>query len=139
MMINLPLKIAVITALMIGAHEILPEVEGAVLPVFGPFTITEIEPSSDNGWSIISGKMDKNRNCSFQSMQFTVKGDGIEAVAGYRFLETTKVRPAEISSPFGPWEVQFEASDQRPVTLTAWHDCHWGYLTETSVDVQWAE
>ncbi len=124
MIINLPLKVAVITGLIIGAHEVLPEVEGAFWPVFGPFTITEIEPSSNSGWSIISGKMDKNRDCSFQSMRFSLQENGIQAVAGYRFLETTNVRPVESESRFGPWEVQFEAGDQRPVTLTAWHRCH---------------
>jgi len=138
MMINLPLKIAVITALGIGAQEVLPRVEGQLMPVVANFTITEIEPSGDAGWSIISGSMNKLRGCDFEKMRFTLRsGDG-EVTVAYKFLEASKVRPASNDSAFGPWEVQITA-DQMPqaqLRLEVQHDCHAGYLTETVADVQ---
>tara|TARA_R110000772_G_scaffold79860_3_gene170743 strand:- start:974 stop:1411 length:438 start_codon:yes stop_codon:yes gene_type:complete len=138
MMVNLPLKLAVIAALGVGANEVFPQAEGRIMPVVADFTITEIEPSDDAGWSIINGSMNKLRGCDFEKMRFTLhSGDG-EVTVAYRFLEASKVRPANNATAFGPWEVQItqDQMDLAELRLETWHDCHAGYLTETVTDVQ---
>ena len=138
MMINLPLKIAVIAALGIGANEVLPEVEGRIMPVVANFTITEIEPSGAVGWSIINGSMSKLRGCDFEKMRFTLHNSDGEVTVAYKFLEASKIRPESDSSAFGPWEVQVtqDQMERAELRLETWHDCHGAYLTETVADVQ---
>ena len=113
-------------------------------PVVDPFVITEIGCSSDNPCVVISGWMEKRRDCKFLELYgyVTRPGEKMGRVVEVKFLDRAepddrKTRPVG-SQYWGAWQINAEEGDH--ISLHAIHQCHplWetkGVLAEFDVSV----
>lgn len=114
--------------------NVVPYIEGRLLPVVTSAHVTTVSPTKEYGWVEIYGELDKLRDCSFVDLEFMYETAlGKAVTVQHRFAEPSAVRPAG-NFNFGPWLIQVTPDQLRSeanVYAYAVHDCHGLYHTKT--------
>lgn len=117
-----------LTAVLAG-----PWLERHFFPVVESFVVEEAQPA--NGGIIISGTMDKVRDCRFVEMAAYAKSpSGLWRAVNVDFSPDgviVKSRPAQ-EQAWGPWLVAVP-SGYTSVSMTVRHQCHFAYETVTDL------
>lgn len=110
----------------------------ATAPVVTDFEVNQ--QYSNNDFVVISGTMNKVRNCRFDSLFITSQSDGISTRHNFTFKDVEDSLHLAVSSRqsglqyYGPWRIDANP-DQRPLEIKSLHVCDFGLYTSTLLAV----
>lgn len=107
-------------------------------PVVVDFEVIHQQSTDDS--LIISGVMNKVRDCKFESLHVTTESSGIMNRHNFKFSDVSD-HPELISSTrlqglqsYGPWVIEARP-DERPVSIRSLHQCNFGLYKSTKLAV----